>query len=434
MKSAFKPVLSLEIWHDYFLGQLYELDTLPTEYDLSETIALIPTQECQIVLQNLRWLVRAQPQGSVLLAQIDHTAENFSSKTGLLTPIVPIDVNARLTFWLVIRDRNFANYTNLLLDLPSNAIYYFSNRSGSQVGDRLYLTQPLAPYQSGAEYRLGQLVSYTTPQSEMTLEAVQYQASASSVPQLIQELNSSSRKHTSGATHRAGEWMQLPRGQYVSSTDYLPRQDLVRSQTISSAKPGDQFQLSLVNLNNQSTFSHLVQVPNHHPVNTDFPVNLNFTGQLPGHYRLLLDGNPIDEFILFNSIVGRDAFALVEISLNPLAVPTAFQLLHPDPKAGHLQPKTYRIHFKNRATHWRYHCDRPHGFSPDHLLPKLQLIDSQTYTTTYPLGLYRKPRDLLTDGNHKPLPVPDISMIKPLVEAAPDGSRIITAVFSDTYL
>jgi hypothetical protein len=441
MKLAFKPILRLEIWHDYYLDQVKGVDTLPVGYNIAEAIALIPTQECQSVLRNLRWLVRNQPYGAIVLAQIDTCDQPSRPAAELepigLKPVVSINTEVRLTFWMVVRDRNFTNYTNLPLDISNNHIYHFSNRSGNQVGDRLFLTCPLPLYEAGATYSLGQLVSYQNGTESMTLEAVQHQPTASESPQLIDSRglesgNGSAINHAFSAS-AAGEWMPLPYSQYVSAIDVLPRQGWFYQTILPQATPETDLRFSLVNLNGRETVIPTVQVPKHHPANTPLPVNLNFTGQEPGYYQLRLNGDRLDDFVLLHPMTGRDALALVEISLSPCVVPSAFQLLD-EREYLHLRPKTYRIRFKNRATRWRYCCDRPHRFTDDQLPPYLQILDAQTYATKYPIGLYRQPKRFLIDGNHKPLPVPDVSIIKPLIKLSPDGRRTITAIFSDTYL
>ncbi|AFY70345.1 hypothetical protein Pse7367_2077 [Thalassoporum mexicanum PCC 7367] len=433
MNVSFKPILRLEIWHDYYLGQLDGLDTLPANYDISEAIALIPTFHCQHVLRNLRWLFRPQPYGATLLAHIDATedthANSETTETTGLIPIVPIDPNTKLTFWLVVRDRNFANYTNLSLDSSGERIYYFSNQWGNRSGDRLFLTQPLQSYQAGAEYPLGHLVIYRNGQENITLEASRYQASASQTPKLS---NSKELDHNSNldeanlSSSDAGEWNQLPSSQYVSTKDHLPQQGLSYKQFSS----GDNIQFSLVNLNGQETFSLAIQVPKGHPAGAALPINLDFTGQDPGFYRLLLNSDQIDQFILCNPMVSHDAFALIELSFNPSILTSPFRLLDQET----LHPKTYSIRFRNRATHWRYHYDRPHGFTIDSLPSNLQLIDDKTYVTKHPIGLCQQPKQLFTDGNSKKLPAPRMATIKPLIESIPNGSRNITAIFSDIYL
>lgn len=438
MKLTFKPILRLEIWHDYYLNQAKGIDALPVGYNVAEAIALIPTQECQSVLRNLRWLARPQPYGAMLLAQIDTRDQPSHPNDTELEPVVAIDAEVRLTFWLVVRDRNFSNYTNLPLDTPSNHIYYFSNRLGNQVGDRLFLTHPLPPYTAGATYPLGQLVAYQNDMEPVTLEAIQYQSAASESPQLIDSAgldngNGSTINHASAGS-TTGEWMPLPYSQYVSASDVLLRQGWFYKTILPHATPETDLRFSLVNLNGRETVALTVQVPKHHPGHTPLSINLNFTGQQPGYYQLLLNGNRLDDFVLFDPMMGRDALALIEISLSPHVVPPAFQLLEKREEHLHLRPRTYRIHFKNRATRWRYRCDRPHRFTTDQLPSYLQIIDAQTYATKHPIGLCRQPKRFLIDGNHKPLPAPDVSMIKPLIESTPNGSRTITAIFSDTYL
>lgn len=433
MKLAFKPILRLEIWHDYHLDLSRRLDGLPAGYDVSDAIALIPTQECQRVLRNLRWVFRNQPYGAILLAQVDTTAEPPDTNGAALIPIVPVDAATRLTFWLVVRDRHFTNYTNLPLDTPSSHCYYFSNQTGNQVGDRLFLTQPLSSYQSGTQYPLGHLVSYRKGKESMTLEAVRYQSAASRSPRFVDRSegeNGSSSKPKSST----GEWMQLPHSQYVSANDTLPHRGWSYPVALPEAQPGADLRFSLVNISGQESFAHTVKVPADHPVGTPLSIYLNFTGQLPGAYRLLVNGDLLDQFVLFDPMGGCDAFGLVEFSLAPNVVSPAFQLLEDREESPRLRPKTYTIRFKNRATRWRYRCDRPHGFTPETLPNTLQIIDAQTYATPYPIGLCRQPNRFLTDGNRKPLPAPGVSMIKPLIETAADGSRRVTAIFSDTYL
>lgn len=143
MKITFTPVLYLEIWHDYFIGQTENLDSLPDRYDVSEAIALIPTSECEKTLRNLRWIFRPQPYGALLLAHVDKEGD-------IISPIVPIDTNARLTFWMVVRDSNFSNYTNLPITSSKDRIFYFSNCHNNQVdvdgsSDEkiIFLTKPL---------------------------------------------------------------------------------------------------------------------------------------------------------------------------------------------------------------------------------------------------------------------------------------------------
>ncbi|MBD2335991.1 hypothetical protein H6G64_03160 [Calothrix sp. FACHB-156] len=396
--NLYKRLLNLELWHDYYLGQPDPPESLPSNYDISSTLALVPTVECLRSLRNLRWVFRPQPRGASIFAQVVEVSPN------VFKTLLKIDRPLRLTFWLLVRDRYFANFTNLPLTTTRKQIYYFSNTSGNQ-GQALFLTQPLSAYTANSEYRLGQLVSY----AGKTLEALRYQATANTIP-------------------NDSDWQTLPNSQYVSELDLLPRQGLYRTYNIANANPGDRFRLMLVDVNQQATYTLEVTIPDRHTPGDDFAVNLNFAGQIPGRYQLLLNGVAVDEFVLFDPLVGKDAFALIEIAVNSNVVPTAFNLLQPNAGNTLIQPKTYVIRYKNRSTRWRYRYEKPHGFTADKL-PDFELIDAKTYATKRPLGLRLRPDSLLTDGKDNPLPAPGVALIKPEIKQPSDMT-----IYSDIHL
>jgi hypothetical protein len=374
--NLYKKILNLDFWHDFYLGQPEPPEPLPSNYDISGILTLVPTPDCLRVLRNLHWIFRLQPRGASIFAQV------LEVSPGVFKTVLKIDRPLRLTFWLVVRDRYFVNFTNLPLTTNRNQIYYFSNLSGNQE-QALFLTQPLSVYTANTEYRLGQLISH----EGNTLEALRYQASASAVPE-------------------ASDWDILPSSQYVSELDLLPRQGLYRTYNIANANPGDRFRLTLVDVNQQETYALEVIASDQQTPGDAFTggvggaiaINLNFAGQIPGCYRLLLNGTEVDKFVLFDPFAGRDAFALVEIAVNSSSVPNAFSLLQSNAGNTLIQPQTYVIRYKNRATRWRYRYELPHGFTADKL-PDFELIDPKTYATKRPLGLRLRPDNLLT-SNH----------------------------------
>lgn len=462
VKFKFQPILKLEIWHDYYLGKPNNLSSLPAGYDISEAIALIPTQECQKTLRNLRWLFRPQSYGAVLLAHVDTRAEG-------LTPIVPIDKNVRLTFWMELRDSNFSNYTNLPLESSRNYIYYFSNLSDNPPTastkkrsaikeSSLFLTQPLNQYSKDSTYAMGDIVTHSRRGGKsITLEA------ATSRPknlttQMVTSLEKESEKGALSSVAR--DWLLLPGSQYVSGQDRHPCQGLGCTETLVRASPGDT--VRLVDQNEQDTV--LFQVPSDHPPETDLKVSLNFIEQLPGRYKLRYESTTMEQdiqgidkdFILMEPIAGRQAFALVELVLNSRHVPTHFRVLDSTDEVQQLHSKTYRIHFRNRATRWRYHIDRAprdrgskerksadtlrdyFNQLPDYFeynIDQEQSLDRRTFTftTKSPFGHYRSPPKLLVDGDSHSLPAPSPATI-PSIAFDPPNSRNIKALFSDIYL
>lgn len=301
MKILYKQILNLELWHDYYLGQP-DPPTLPaTDDEMSEILALVPTTNCQQVLKNLRWIFRLQPRGATIFACVEEVTPG-DSNTNFQTQI-PVDRPYRLTFWLVVRDRYFANFTNLSLSTPRHQIYYFSNLSANQ-GHGLFLTQPLSSYTANTTYQLGQLVTH----DGKTLEALRDHTSSSAIPD-------------------TSDWDIFPSSQYVSELDRLQKKVLLSTYIIPRANPGDIFRLTLVDANEQETFALEVTAPDDHTPGEAIAVNLNFSEQIPGCYQLRLNNTQVDKFILCDPAIARDAFALVEIVLNQNLVPPAFSLL-----------------------------------------------------------------------------------------------------------
>lgn len=397
IQVLYKKILNLELWHDYFIGQP-EPPALPENYSVADWLTLVPTADCVRVLKNLRWVFRPQGQGGAVFASVDALPPNgFQLRSPLSQPDL-------LTFWLVVRDRNFANFTNLPLSPPPNQIYSFSNLSGNE-DHALFLTRSLLKYSAGIEYRLGQLVT----RSSKTLEAVQYKASASPTP-------------------AAKDWETLPGSQYVSDRDLLPYQRSARSQVIPSINPGNAFQFALLDRNGQEKFRLAGTAPANHPPGTSLTVNLNFGQQPPGSYRLTLNGSEIGEFVLANAIDAQNALGLIEIVLQPGLVSPAFALLELSGSKMLIRPKTYVIRFKNRSTRWLYRYTKPHGFQPSDL-PNFELLDDRAYVTQRPLGL-RFPPINLKDGEDHFLPAPGVSTIEPEL----GSNRQVTAIFSNIYL
>lgn len=416
MKILSKKILTLELWHDYYIGQPNPPELPSTDYDISSILKLVPTPDCLRVLKNLRWFFRSQPSGAELLAQVDETANgDFRTRIEIRRPY-------RLTFSLVVRDRYFSNFTNLSLTTARNQIYYFSNLTNNQ-GHELFLTQTLPTYAANTEYYLGQLVNH----SGNTLEALRYQASAPVIPD-------------------NNDWETLPETQYVSELDQLPWQKLSRTETISSANPSDSFRFTLTDINQQETFAINFTVPDSHPPGKAITFSLNFSGQPPGRYQLSRDGTPIDEFVILDPITNRNTLALVEIALNPNLVPINFRLLEAGLGETLIRPKTYVIRLKNRSTRQRYNYEpeHPHGFCLEGQLPgtngcvlidpRFIVFDTETYGTRRPVGLRQRPEQLLNDGNTN-LPVPSLTRIKPIVQPATNTlPEHISDIFSDIYL
>ena len=190
MKLLYKKILDLELWHDYFLGQRLVSDRLPDVYDISDLLTIAPTPECQRTLQNLRWRFRPTRFGGTLWAEVEPvTTDPFYTK-------ITVDRPEQLTFCLIVRDPQFANFTNLSLTSSDRSLYYFSNRSGNQLENSLFLSQPLPNYQNETAYKVGELVTH----NDQTWEAVRDFTTTTDDP--VED-----------------DWQSFPLTQYVSQPD-----------------------------------------------------------------------------------------------------------------------------------------------------------------------------------------------------------------------
>jgi hypothetical protein len=207
----YQKIFDLQLWHDYYLGQPGLLTTPPNDYDISNLFSLIPTLNCQRILRNLRWLFRSQRYGAALFTEVD-TNRNNGIEDSSYTKIA-INRSYDLTFWLVVHDPHFANFTNLPLTPLRDRLYYFSNLSNNQYEKTLFLTQPLPSYRSfypgNTSYRLGQLVTH----GGKTWEALE---------DLLTAARSPNPQH----------WDALPASQYVSALDQYSRQEILQREIL----------------------------------------------------------------------------------------------------------------------------------------------------------------------------------------------------------
>ena len=197
-----------------------------------------------------------------------------------------------------------------------------------------------------------------------------------------------------------------------------------------SANPGDVFQFQVQDGNGKLAWATDIRIPDTHPDGDPFPINLDFVSLSPGRYQLLQQEEIIDEFVFADAREAQTALALVEIFLNSDEVNASLSPVQPQGQQTVIQPQTYVIRFKNRATTWRYRYQRPHGCSLTNLPDDFTLIDDLTYATTRPIGLRQQPARQLVDCQDDLLPSPTVTQIKPET----DENRSVAQIFSDVYL
>lgn len=416
----YKKILTLEVWHDYYIGQPLQ-PTLPEDYDISDLFTLVPTSDCSQTLKNLQWVYRSQPAGGDIFANVNQVgADDFATQ-------VKIDSPYRLTFWLMVNNPYLTNFTNLPLITKLNPIYHFSNLSKNSIkvwsqnqeNQQLCLSQPLPNYDPEKEaYSLGQLINHQGKIRE-AIKAIK------PVPSTLEE----------------EDWQTIePTSQYVSELDQQIWQPGSQTRRLPNLQANQEFLLELKDINEQTTFILEDKVPETHPSGKHLTINLNFREQPPGLYQLTLNGNKIDEFVLINPLKAQKAWGLVEIVLNPNLESQQFSFLDYQEQQTLIRPQTYVIRLKNRGTRWRYHHSKPHGFEDsnpnsdtllEQFLENFNIPNKTTYETKKPVGLRLEPSEFFKDGKGKLLPVPGVSLIKPERDKT---NQHISKIFSDIYL
>ena len=421
MDGSYQKVFELHLSHLHYWEQAIQWNPQNSELSVTEVqdssaaLSLVPTVSCRSLLCRLRWLFRPRPYGGDVYALAQTTAEGIA-------PQISPGAAEGLSFWIAIKDPSFANFTNLTLERKRHQIYYFSNLSGNHDGE-LFLTQPLLAYEENREYHLGQLVTH----AGQTLEAILYQRESEALPNLVTD------------------WKVVPNSQYVTGADLMPQRDPSFTYTVPQAKPDELLAFSLLDSGGKTAATVRCEVPASHREDSPIQVSLNFSDQSPGRYGLVLNGEPVEEFVLADCQESSQQFGLVEISLDHRRLAPAFSPIDLRGGKAHIEPKRYTICFKNRLTRWRYHSPGKHGFCQSDEQPEeddcmaiedeFVVIDEYQYMFRSPVGLrHRKVGRPLNNGKAD-LPFPRAAAITPTVEpASGDRPRHVSAVYSDIYL
>lgn len=368
-KSAYAPLFSIEIWHDFFLRFKGKKPTelvneLPDNYDIRHYLTIRPTDQSQKTLQNfgLKWLSGAK--GGTLYANSEMLAAGEYKTYPRLTSQIS------LTFEVFVTNNQFLLFTNLPLFTTANSILYFNNLSGQKTGDGSYLSQPmkeLSASDGGKNISAGEIV--TNADNDGVYESI---AGVSTSGKLNDPKKWLPFRHVDSAS--AGNHL---RGiQVVTEKDLLPK--VVGSYYYERANdaPGSELKFKLKDVHDQEIplgdipGTNIPQNSTRTPTVSTIPITHRLQLQhLPkGKYNLTVDGDVVPRvFYLFNTATVTSPIGVIEIFGG--ASDPAFQLFQEKTIDGKLESvfnykpadnkkpevkKVFKIRFKNRSTWWRY--------------------------------------------------------------------------------
>lgn len=164
--QLFRTLVDVQVLHEYYLNsgsdsfrdmEVSQQRLMFKDYAFNGFLQVIPTAQTRRVMENQKLLLRTNPVGLQVLAQVELAASDEPA-----TPFISLNNNLELRFLVKIGDPAFEIYTDL--SLVKNKIFYFSNSRPAGVSDS-FPVLPVAPDQDSApeyisnEYQLGETLS-----------------------------------------------------------------------------------------------------------------------------------------------------------------------------------------------------------------------------------------------------------------------------------
>lgn len=307
MNLLFRKLAEVETLHDYFTdGRCTVLKVVPSADS-----------------------ARAMNAGGILWRMIGHTLV-LLAKVGADGKLHrPLPQGLSLRFYLVPASDSFFTISNLGFDAGGSQRYFFSNRSGVSEGSARFLTQPIAPYDSGAVYAPGDLVR--------------------SGGNLFEAVRPSGGDRPARGVSEAAWWMPKSAGQYASSADLAEFTGAVYAFPL--AAPASSVTAAVWG---EAAATEAFDVPVRIADAVDWDdaqnvANVSLAGLPAGRYRIEVNGESRTVFY-DEEAVARKVFAVLEIQTG-LPESHAHSLFTRD---GSLRSPRYTLRIPARSTRWKY--------------------------------------------------------------------------------
>ncbi|RPI19315.1 MAG: hypothetical protein EHM58_02345 [Ignavibacteriae bacterium] len=140
MKSVYKILFSIDVYHDYY----------NSVNDIS-FIEITPAPDTIEKLRNFKVISKTFPNKLLTIIEVNDNK-----------PFIKIPEDTSFRFYLKALKPEFQNVSALKTFGIGNSIYYFTNRSNNKLDDKLYLSKPVPLYDANSEYETGSLVQNNT--------------------------------------------------------------------------------------------------------------------------------------------------------------------------------------------------------------------------------------------------------------------------------
>jgi hypothetical protein len=345
MRSLYRKLLEVEIRHDYFLLP-GPVEKYPAGYDISSVMDIAPSAQASKLMRDHKMVFRRTATGFIIYIQ----AEFISTAIGFAS-LVDIDPGISLSFYWSLKDNRFINFTNHRLREEEKRIYYFSNRSASQVGSITYLNKAIpafgTTYPGEALYHLGDIVSEAGETHEM-IEKEAPVIGFPGVPPKWQRINTSVVNYVNPGDRL--RW-QFPRFHHARPNT-SPGEFITYKLLDSDAQPVD---LGFIQGTGRPQNEYRTSLISSEAV--DHTMDLSHLN--PGKYSMEINelgAVTHQSFYLQDPVIIPDMFAVSEFFVTGAALPFQFitentvlnRWVLDDPN------KKFLVRFRNRLTLWKY--------------------------------------------------------------------------------
>ena len=296
----------MDIQHDYYSdGRCSDFNVIPS----AETAALLQKQQL---------LYKTMANNLTILIRVDANDK----------PYIHFDRSKKLTFFMILREGFFYNFTNVDYKPSERRCYYFSNDNQNEINTAHYLSSKIAVYNAANDYTPGSLAS----------------SSSNDIYESIKP-NSAAEPH---ALTDLSFWMKREKLQYVNSGDLL---DVSSSVYYFKSIAAKIFSAQVFGLNSSaSAYDRPVTEKldlTYSELQTLVPIRLEKLP--PGQYRIAVNGQNKQVYIDDNAI-NKKVFGIIEL-INNLPPANSFSLFD---AASLPKGLKFIIRFTNRAVYWKY--------------------------------------------------------------------------------
>lgn len=361
MDYVYQKLLEVKIWHDYLLTKDSFPQELPNSYDINDIFEIVPSPITVNLLDAYNLIFKATKTGFMLISEVD---ESPLGKMHNQT-FIRFDERVKLSFYLILKDPYFLNYTNLSLsNSPKKQLVYVNNLNSNSLtfGEKnlCFLSKPIPEYQSDLILDMGDLVV----KDDLVFEVIDVPITEEPIPNPDPlQLN----------------WEIAKKTQYITKNDLSSTQKWIfRFQGQNSPeKAGNTVRFKVKNIFGEVIELGMQNIPGEaipiekasYPKDPNEPLihDLDLSRLPEGQYTITLEDDVIEDgsFYRIPPKVNDTLFGVIELyhlppNLNDtdpqLPEKNAFIDTGDDPENPLSKPKgqTYHLHFKNRLTFWRY--------------------------------------------------------------------------------